>query len=99
MTQKFRRKFLVYRRELREILTTSAFVFTAGAVTSAVASLVLVDAGAVGALIFRTSFGFGRLSWAVGFVAVVDAIDISVANPLRLNAFALTEVLVVVALN
>lgn len=78
---------------------TSAFVFAAGAVSSAVASLVLVDAGAVGALIFRASFGFGRLSRAVCFVAVVDAVNVSVANPFRLNALALTEVLVVVALN
>lgn len=83
---------------LREILTTSAFVFTASAVSSSVASLVLVNAGAVSTLIFRASFGFGCLRWAVGFVAVVDAINVSIANLLGLNASALTEVFVMVAL-
>lgn len=78
-------------RVRREILTTSAFVFTASAVPSSVASLVLVDAGAIGTLIFRAA---GWLSWAVGFIAVVDAIDVSIANSFRFDALALTEVLV-----
>lgn len=79
---------------MREILTTSAFVFAASAVSSSIASLVLFDAGAVGTLIL---WAFGWLRWAVGFVAVVDAISVSIANIFGLNAEALTEMLVRVA--